>query len=117
MTDKQIKQQRSILNKKYYWDNPHTQQYLLRKWTKKDLITEKELWCREMINSILLYYWSRNCLSSEYLKRHILELWEEKVKKLYNEQLEDFKKAKINYHAWEDSEWWTYYWIKRHDEN
>lgn len=115
MTRKEIEKAYNILYKKYYWDNPHTNKYLLKKWTKKDKTTENELNCREMLNSCLLYSgW--DIVHSQYLKSYILELWEEKVQKLYEEQLKDFKEAKTC-KVWEDSEWWTYFSIHRKDED
>ena len=54
---------------------------------------DRELWCREMINSILIYHGKDNIMNSEYLKTYIEELGIETVEKLVREQVEDFKQA------------------------
>ena len=54
---------------------------------------EKELWCREMINSILIYNGKYNVINNRYLKDYIEELGFETVEKLVKEQTEDFDRA------------------------
>ena len=75
---------------------------------------DKEIWCREMINSCLIYW--TNFLNSHYKDKHIKELWEERVKELYEEQLKDFKQAIVSHCVGVDWEGCTYNSIKWADE-
>jgi len=81
--------------------------------TKEQQEQHEILSCIKMIDSCLIYggdFWGKYWL--DYIKT----LGKTKVKKLYEEQQEDFKKSEI-VHAGEDSEGGTYFWIKRRDEN
>lgn len=55
----------------------------------------RELWCREMINSILIYHGKNNIINDVYLEKYIEELGIETVEKLVAEQVEDFDKAVV----------------------
>lgn len=90
MTDRQIEFMRKQL--------PHWEKGNPPVFTPEQLRLDEELWCREMINSILCYsgvdglkengYWY-----NEYLKKYEFILGADTVKRLCNEQVEDFKKA------------------------
>lgn len=106
MTWKQYKELFNSLPPRYKW----------KELTKEEQKKHDELSCISMINSCLIYRNSNfDFINSEYAKSYIEDLWIRRVKKLYEEQKKDFKKSEIVY-AWEDSEWWTYYWIKRYDD-
>lgn len=81
--------------------------------TKKQIKLWHELSCRGMINSCLIY-WSKFFWRYDY--DYINKLWETRVRELYEEQLEDFKKAEVKHCVYTDSEWCTYNSIKRADE-
>lgn len=75
-------------------------------WTKEQKILAKELSCREMINSCLIY--STNFLTSHYKDNYIESLGKKRVDELFNEQLKYFTTCKVNYNVYEDSEGVTY---------
>ena len=59
-----------------------------------------ELWCRDMINSILAYYGESDLEPESYLYTTYLERYEKefgtvRVKELIQEQLADFRKATV----------------------
>lgn len=55
----------------------------------------EELHCRNMINSVLCYYWPCNLLENRYIAEYAMKLGQETVEGLCREQLEDFKKAVV----------------------
>lgn len=85
MTNKEIKKLRD--------ENPQFQNGIPCKLTPKQEKLIKELDCREMINSCLCY--GIDFLKSEYKDDYIKDIGEDRVKEIYNEQLEDFKKQKF----------------------
>ena len=66
MTGKQIKNAWHDLNVKYYGDKCRSIENLLQPRSKKDEKLEEELWCREMINSCLIYGRSRDYFFEKY---------------------------------------------------
>jgi len=93
MTDKQIEQARKNLP-------PYMEQ---EKWTEQDHKTDCELSCREMINSILVYWGIGSVINKasycyeRYLKDYESELSTEIVDRLVTEQVEDFKNAETHW--------------------
>lgn len=85
MTDKEITKAKETLPS---WRNGTPVIY-----TAKQEQLKKELWCREMINSILIYHGKSNIMNNKYLKDYIWELGYNRVKELVGEQIEDFEKA------------------------
>lgn len=85
MTEKEIAKARETLPS---WRNGTPVIY-----TDEQKQLDRELWCREMINSILVYHGKFNIMNDEYLKKYIKELGLERVKELVDEQVEDFEKA------------------------
>ena len=75
-------------------------------WTNEQKMLNRELSCREMINSCLIY--GTDFLTSHYKDSYIEELGEKRVNELYNEQLKYCEKCKVNYNVYEDSEGVTY---------
>lgn len=69
---------------------------------------KKELWCRKMINSILIYNGKSNIMNDKYLKDYIWELGYNRVKELVDEQVEDFEKAIVLKNVHRDFEGVTY---------
>lgn len=55
----------------------------------------EELHCRNMINSVLCYYWPCNLLENRYIAEYSQKLGQETVEVLCKEQLEDFMKAVV----------------------
>ena len=110
MTGKEIE---NLKNK-----NPRFKDGIPCKLTKEQKQLHKELYCREMINSCLCY--GQDFLNSEYKDSYIEELGKERVIELYNEQKEDFSKAKVLYNVHEDSEGCSYnsiIWADELEEN
>lgn len=87
MTGKEIERMRNSMPK---WENGKPPVL-----TAEQERIDRELWCREMINSILIYYGKNNIMNDRYLKDYIEELGIETVKRLVNEQIEDFEKATV----------------------
>ena len=87
MTNKEIAKARETLPS---WKNGTPVVY-----TAEQEQLDRELWCREMINSILVYHGKFNIMNDEYLKKYIKELGYKRVKELVDEQVEDFEKAII----------------------
>ena len=114
MTWNQIKKAESDLYIKYYGDKSRMPENLKEPISDKDKKTFKELSCRNMINSCLIY--GERFLESIYKNDYIKELWETRVKELYDEQLDDFKKATVYHNVYEDWEGCTYNSIKRADD-
>ncbi len=75
-------------------------------WTEEQKQLDKELSCREMIDSCLIY--GTDFLNSEYGNDYLEELGESKVLELYNEQLEYFNSCIVIKNTYEDSEGITY---------
>ncbi len=75
---------------------------------------QRELDCRDMINSCLCYGY--NFLESNYSKAYIIELGIERVTELYNEQKADIEKSTILYDIGKDGEGNYYNSIKWYDE-
>ena len=48
---------------------------------------DRELWCREMINSILIYHGKNNIMDNDYLEKYIDELGIKLVKKLVGRKI------------------------------
>lgn len=75
-------------------------------WTEEQKQLDKELSCREMINSCLIY--GTDFLNSEYRIDYFKELGNSKVIELYNEQLDNFNGSIVIKNVYEDSEGITY---------
>lgn len=86
--------------------------------TEEQRQTYKELSCREMVNSILIYGGKprkENGEYDKYLKSYVNELGKDKVDELIGEQEEDFSKAIVGY-AGTDSEGVSYNYCRWADE-
>lgn len=127
MTDKQIQAVKDRLNEKYYGDEPHFPDNLKQPWTKKDKQLEKELSCREMINSCLIYgsdpfrkidkwWYGHGYCERSYMSDYEDELGEERVRQLYEEQKYDISQARIHHDVHTDSEGLSYNSITWADE-
>ena len=127
MTDKQIQAVKDRLNEKYYGDEAHLPCNLKRPWTKKDKQLEKELSCREMINSCLIYgddpfrkidkwWYGHGYCERSYMSDYEDELGEERVRQLYEEQKYDISQARIHHNFHTDSEGLSYNSITWADE-
>lgn len=89
-------------------------------WYKNALTPEqerqhKELSCREMINSCLIYgearygfYDPKTQQFGQYAEGYVKSLGEETVVRLYHEQAEDFSKAVVRHGVYTDHEGCTY---------
>ena len=78
--------------------------------TEEERKLERELFCREMINSILIYDGVK-ALDEEmdrYLLRYVKELSKERVLELIKEQVADFEKAIVKRNVYTDWEGCTY---------
>lgn len=84
-------------------------------WTEEQKQLDKELSCREMINSCLIYEMA--FLDSDYSEEYFKELGESKVLELYNEQLEHFDKCILIENVYENSEGVTYNNLIEPNEN
>lgn len=84
------------------------------KLTPEQKLLHRELDCREMINSCLIY--GSNFWGTRYSEPYIEELGKERVLELYNEQKSDFDKAIVFHNVYEDSEGCSYNSIKWEDE-
>lgn len=70
----------------------------------------EEISCREMINSILCYHGEKEIERNRYMTKHILNLGIRRVREIIDEQISDFKKAKVIFNVvpgynsiiWED---------------
>lgn len=86
--------------------------------TEEQKQTYKELSCRKMINSILIYSGEprkENGEYDKYLKDYVNELGKNKVDELIDEQEEDFSKAIVGY-AGTDNEGVSYNYCRWADE-
>ena len=100
MTDKQIKQAREQL--------PKITQIPWSSWTDEQKRLDRELSCRDMINSILCYDGKEEILKDWYLRKYIDELGIETVQRLCDEQVADFENAIIKRNVFTDSEGVSY---------
>ena len=75
-------------------------------WSEKEKQLNKEISCLDMINSCLSY--GAEFLNSRYSEDYIKELGKDRVKELYNEQLEHFNNCIFLYNVYEDSDGITY---------
>lgn len=100
MTGKEIEKLKNSLPK---WENGKPPVL-----TAEQKQIDRELWCREMINSILIYHGKANIINDEYLKKYIEELGIETVEKLVKEQVEDFEKATVLHDVSRDYEGVSY---------
>ena len=100
MTDKQIEKAKELLPK---WISGQKTIY-----TPEQAQLRDELWCREMINSILCYNGETNIMKNTYLYKYIKELGAETVQRLCNEQIADFRKAIVKRNVCTDSEGVSY---------
>lgn len=128
MTQKQIEAARKALNEKHYGDGPYVKENEIVRWYKKDKILRKELSCREMINSILIYDGADSCKPGahsyeEYLKPYAAKskwhaglISEERLSELIAEQTEDVAKAKVGWCEQPDSEGGYYKYCRFADE-
>lgn len=98
MTSKQIRELKKTL--------PPITRVSYDSWTEEEKQLYKEISCREMINSCLSY--GTDFLNSRYSEDYIKELGKDRVKELYNEQLEHFNNCVLIYDVYEDSEGVTY---------
>lgn len=100
MTDKELQKLKDSLPK---WENGKPPVF-----TEEQEQLEKEIWCIEMINSILIYDGKNNIMKNQYLQKHIKELGYKVVENLVNEQIKDVEKAKIIRNAHVDYEGLSY---------
>lgn len=90
----------------------------LNKRNSEQTMIDRELSCREMINSCLAYKQDKDFYNISKKKfghaaeRYLKIFGEEKVMQFWNEQLEDFSKATIIWNAYTDSEGGSYNAIK-----
>jgi hypothetical protein len=108
MTDKQIQAAKAALPK---WISGKKTIY-----TPEQKQLNKELWCREMINSILCYHGERDIMKNRYLQDYIKELGLETVQRLCDEQIADFRQAIVMRNVFTDSEGLSYSAIVWADE-
>ena len=108
MTRKQINQLRNTLPK-YKNGIPPTL-------TLKQRQLEKELNCRDMINSILCYEGADNIINNKYLRGYISEIGLYAVQQLCAEQIADFKNATVEKNVHIDTEGVFYHTIVWADE-
>lgn len=108
MTDREIKSARAKL--------PPRTQIPFSEWTDEQKQLDKELDCRDMINSILCYNGEEGLINNRYLNDYILELGLSVVQRLCDEQLVDFKKATVVKNVFTDNEGVSYNSIKWADE-
>lgn len=93
-------------------ENARKELGLFQNWTEKEKKIDKELWCREMINSCL-------CYGTNFYKHadnYIVDLGATRVNELFIEQMNDFKKAKVIKNSYTDFEGCTYNTIIWEDE-
>lgn len=108
MTDKQIEKAKETLPK---WAPGKKIIY-----TPEQEQLNSELWCREMINSILCYDGEKDIIKNQYLYKYIKELGLETVQKLCDEQIADFRQAVVMRNTFTDADGLSYNSIKWADE-
>ena len=96
MTRKEMEQAKMALPK---WNNGKPPVF-----TPEQKQLDRELWCRDMINSIMCYHGIANIINNYYLKSYIKELGRDTVECLCAEQIADFKKATVKRNIGPDSE-------------
>ncbi len=106
MTGKQIEKIRNEI--------PQFENGIPCKLTPEQKLLHRELDCRDMINSCLIY--GTKFLETRYSEKYIKKLGEKRVLELYNEQKADFDKAVVFHNVYEDSEGISYNSIKWEDE-
>lgn len=106
MTGKQIEKIRNEI--------PQFENGIPCKLTPEQKLLHRELDCRDMINSCLIY--GTKFLETRYSEKYIKKLGEKRVLELYNEQKADFDKAIVFHNVYEDSEGISYNSIKWEDE-
>lgn len=106
MTGKQIEKIRNEI--------PQFENGIPCKLTPEQKLLHRELDCRDMINSCLIY--GTKFLETRYSEKYIKELGEKRVLELYNEQKADFDKAIVFHNVYKDSEEVSYNSIKWEDE-
>jgi hypothetical protein len=127
MTEKQIQAVKDRLNEKYYGDEPRFPEYLKQPITKEDKNLYKELSCREMINSSLIYgddpfrkidkwWYGHGYCERSYMSDYEDKLGVERVRQLYEEQKFDISQAKVHHNVHTDSEGLSYNSITWADE-
>jgi hypothetical protein len=77
-------------------------------WSEKEKKIDRELSCRDMINSILCYDGKKDVIKNRYLYDYIKELGVDVVQRLIDEQIEDFDKATVLRGVHTDSEGISY---------
>lgn len=100
MTEREIKKAKDMLPK---WENGNPPIF-----TPAQKQLDRELSCREVINSILCYIGPDKLVENQYLADYIKELGEETVSRLCDEQLADFKKAVVKNYVHFDNEGVSY---------
>lgn len=108
MTGKQIIQERKKLNKPY------------KDMTDEEKVSYQELWCRDIINSILCYDGEKGLFDNEgqldkYLRKYEDELGLKRVLELIEEQKADFAKAKVHRNVHIDDDGVSYNTIEWED--
>lgn len=99
MTGKQIRAAKNTLPSFRKYDS----------WSTAQKKLDRELMCREMINSILIYGGKpRSEYNRRYMDSYRKELGEKRVEELIREQEEDFAKAKVVHGVYTDHEGCTY---------
>jgi hypothetical protein len=100
MTDKQIKAAKATLPQ---WKNGQAPTL-----TPEQNQLNKELQCRDMINSVLCYKGKENIMNNEYINDYIDDLGHDIVQRLCDEQIADFENATVKENVHTDSEGISY---------
>ena len=107
MTKKEIEKVKASLPK---WDEQNEEEKKL----------DRELDCREMINSILIYGYLNSTIDGiyedKYLRNYKKDISEDRIKELIKEQQDDLKKSKIFTDVYTDGEGVTYNSVSWYDE-
>lgn len=112
MTDKQLQSLKKQLPPISHWD----------KWTPQQRTMEREIWCREMINSCLIYGNGKGFYNpstgefGHYAQMYLKDLGEKRVLELWTEQVKDFSEATVMHNVYTDFEGCTYNSIKWADD-
>ena len=115
MTQREIDAAKKTLPSRFEWKN----------WTEDQKQLDRELSCRDMINSCLVYdgiagFWKeyewRSGKDKSYAAPYIRELGLSRVQELVAEQEADFAKAKVFRDVFTDSEGVTYNSVRWGDE-
>jgi len=122
MTAKEIEKAKDELYFKYYQGRVRLPENASQPWTHEDEVLMEEYYCREMINSILIYEPVSNTNEGTYSYERYLKpyyigkpyynkkplLTKERVHELIEEQKESFKKATVSHGVYTDGEGCTY---------